>query len=130
MAPLQDVGSGAIFCFTLAQSTKHNMKKLISILFISSVLMYGCQQEAEIITPLCQQNNTGTFTVKSYMEDPYKVFVNGSYQGMVSAYGESSWTIAGGTYGTTYEQASGFWFSPSVHTASITVITTKDDINA
>lgn len=37
--------------------------------------------------PPCEKNNTGTFTLFSGKDDPYSVYMDGTYKGTISAYG-------------------------------------------
>ncbi len=63
------------------------MKKLLFLLTIVT-LISSCKKEDT--RPECEKSNTGTLIIDNWMSDPYYIFVDGNYKGIVSSYGAST----------------------------------------
>lgn len=100
------------------------MKKFL-VLSLFTLSIAACKKdEVQVVDnrPACEKNNQGTLKVDSYLADPYKVYLNGSYAGQVDAYGLLTLNnLTAGTYATRYVQASGYVFTPREYTLSLTV---------
>ena len=105
------------------------MKKIFLALTIIT-LAFSCEVEG----PDCEENNWGSLTVDSWLEDPYKVYIDGAYKGTVPAWGRVTYSnISSGTHATEYVQESGYLFTADTYTLSVnisdceTFTTTLDD---
>lgn len=71
------------------------MKKLLLLLTIVT-LISSCKKEDT--RPECEKSNTGILIIDNWMSDPYYIFVDGNYKGMVSSYGASTLTSISAGY--------------------------------
>lgn len=65
------------------------MKKLLFLLTIVT-LISSCKKEDT--RPECEKSNTGTLIIDNWVSDPYYIFVDGNYKGIVGSYGASTLT--------------------------------------
>ncbi|MEY4522056.1 MAG: hypothetical protein RIT10_1241 [Bacteroidota bacterium] len=65
------------------------MKKLLFLLTIVT-LISSCKKEDT--RPECEKSNTGTLIIDNWVSDPYYIFVDGIFKGVVSSYGETTFT--------------------------------------
>lgn len=59
-------------------------------------LISSCKKEDT--RPECEKSNTGILIIDNWMSDPYYIFVDGNYKGMVSSYGASTLTSISAGY--------------------------------
>lgn len=72
--------------------------------------------------PECERLHYGTFAVDNYRSDPYKIYLNNSLLGTVSARGYKEFPkIASKVYTAKYVQASGYILYPTEITKSIKI---------
>lgn len=71
------------------------MKKLLFLLTIVT-LISSCKKEDT--RPECEKSNTGTLIIDNWLSDPYYIFVDGNYKGIVSSYGASTLTSISAGY--------------------------------
>ena len=85
-------------------------KLIIALLFV--VAISSCSKEEP--KPSCETNNTSLLDVVNTFEDPYNIFIDGTYAFQVDAYSAVSNHIIGtGQHYIYLEQASGFIVTPS-----------------
>lgn len=71
------------------------MKKLLFLLTIVTIIS-SCKKEDT--RPECEKSNTGTLIIDNWLSDPYYIFVDGNYKGIVSSYGASTLTSISAGY--------------------------------
>ena len=71
------------------------MRKLLFLLTIVTIIS-SCKKEDT--RPECEKSNTGTLIIDNWLSDPYYIFVDGNYKGIVSSYGASTLTSISAGY--------------------------------
>ena len=98
------------------------MKRIKSFVLMLGILftLNGCVQEDT--RPDCEKNDWGTVEIDSYLDDPYKVYIDGMYKGRVTAYGLVDFSnVSSGSRTIKLVQESGYTFYPTEYTYSASV---------
>lgn len=59
-------------------------------------IISSCKKEDT--RPECEKSNTGTLIIDNWMSDPYYIFVDGNYKGVVNSLGETTLTSLSAGY--------------------------------
>jgi hypothetical protein len=70
----------------------------------------------------CQTHHYGSLLVTNYLSDPYEVYIDNSYKGLVDANNFATFhNTSSGTHATKYIQHSGFVLYPTQYTATANI---------
>lgn len=97
------------------------MKKVGILAALISLIAFGCQQQADIYTPQCEEDNQGKVSVRSFQNEAFGIYLNNGYKGTVGAYQTVVFEeITAGTYTLEAREIS-YVFAQDIYNASVTI---------